>query len=311
MITVMYLLAGSLLLYAGAEFLVRGGAALALRMGVTPLLIGLTVVSFGTSSPELIVSFKAALQHDSAIALGNIIGSNIANIALVLGLSALIRPLQVTRQVVRRELPIMCGVSLLLCALLWNGYLGRWEGLVLMLSLVAYVVLSVRLARKEQDQKADDMPVHPHRLSVSIVWVMLGLGLLAPGAHFFVIGAIQVATYFGLSPLVIGLTVVAVGTSLPEIATSVVAAAKGEGDLAVGNAVGSNIFNILFILGVASFCFGLDASGMSWVDMAVMVGFAFAALPIMHSGFVIQRWEGALLLVGYASYIVYLLYRVA
>jgi cation:H+ antiporter len=309
MITVLYLVAGSLMLYGGAEFLVRGGAALALRMGVTPLLIGLTVVSFGTSSPELVVSFKAALEHDSAIALGNVIGSNIANIALVLGLSALVRPLRVKRQVVRRELPIMCGVSLLLCALLWNSRLGRWEGLLLTVGLIAYVGFSVRLARKDANQNADDMPVHRYRAPVSVGLVLLGLGLLAPGAQLFVTGAIHVATHFGLSPLVIGLTVVAVGTSLPEIATSVVAAAKGEGDLAIGNAVGSNIFNILFILGVASLCFGVEGAGMHWADLAVMLAFAFVALPIMHSGFIIQRWEGALLLVGYAGYITYLLQR--
>lgn len=301
------LIVGVLLLYVGAETLVRGGASLALRVGLSPLVVGLTVISFGTSSPELVVSFQAAMAHDSAIALGNVIGSNIANIALVLGLAALVRPVHVQQQVVRREIPVMLIATLLLTAMLWNGRLARWEGAILVCALCAYIVLSVRLSRRAQAD-ADDADVGPGRLSAPLSggMVVLGLALLIPGAHVFVAGAVSVAEWLGLSAFVIGLTVVAIGTSLPEIATSVVASVKGHGDMAIGNAVGSNIFNILFILGLAALVFGVDSTGLSTVDMGMMWAVALVSLPIMHSGFVITRLEGGALVLGYAGYLAYL-----
>lgn len=309
MLTALYLITGILLLYAGAETLVRGGASLALRMGISPLVVGLTVISFGTSAPELVVSFKAAMDHDSAIALGNVIGSNIANIALVLGLAAVIRPISVQRQVVRREIPIMLLASLILCAMLWNGRLNRVEGALLFGALIAYTVFSVRLSRKEERSASDELPAQTTSTPRSIALVVLGLALLVPGSHIFVLGAVTLAEYFGVSAFVIGLTVVAIGTSLPEIATSVVAAFKGEGDMAVGNAVGSNIFNIFCILGLSALVFEIEGNGVSWLDLGAMVAVALVSLPIMHSGFRITRMEGAGLLLAYAAYLTHLILR--
>ncbi len=308
MITAIQLIGGVLMLYIGAEFLVRGAAALALRIGVSALVVGLTVVSFGTSSPELIVSFNAAMKYDSAIALGNVVGSNIANIALVLGLAAMIKPLRVELQVIRREVPLMLIVTLLLCAMLWNGELAQWEGGILFAGIIVYAGFTVYWSRKTGG--ADDAAVRSlskQRWWISALSVLAGLVVLLPGAQLFVLGAVTVAERMGLSTFVIGLTVVAIGTSLPEIAASVVAAFRGEGDLAIGNAIGSNVFNILFILGLTALVFGVDGSGISMIDFAVMVGLAVISLPIMRTGFVINRWEGALLVIGYVAYVVYLL----
>ena len=308
MITAIQLIGGVLMLYIGAEFLVRGAAALALRIGVSALVVGLTVVSFGTSSPELIVSFNAAMKYDSAIALGNVVGSNIANIALVLGLAAMIKPLRVELQVIRREVPLMLIVTLLLCAMLWNGELAQWEGGMLFAGIIVYAGFTVYWSRKTGG--ADDAAVRSlskQRWWISALSVLAGLVVLLPGAQLFVLGAVTVAERMGLSTFVIGLTVVAIGTSLPEIAASVVAAFRGEGDLAIGNAIGSNVFNILFILGLTALVFGVDGSGISMIDFAVMVGLAVISLPIMRTGFVINRWEGALLVIGYVAYVVYLL----
>lgn len=295
------------MLYAGAEFLVRGAAALALRVGISALVVGLTVISFGTSAPELIVSFNAAMKYDSAIALGNVVGSNIANIALVLGLAAMIKPLRVELQVIRREVPFMLVVTLLLCAMLWNGELAQWEGGLLFSGIIVYTAFSVYWSRKAGRDDAAVRSLSKQRWWLGALSVLAGLLLLLPGAQLFVLGAVTVAERLGLSAFVIGLTVVAIGTSLPEIAASVVAAFRGEGDLAIGNAIGSNVFNILFILGLTALVFGIDAGGISMIDFAVMVGVAIISLPIMRTGFVISRWEGALLVLGYVAYMVYLL----
>lgn len=306
MLVLLQLVSGTLLLYAGAECLVRGGAALALRIGVTPLVVGLTIVAFGTSSPELVVSFNAARHHDTAIVLGNVIGSNIANLALVLGLAALLRPLSVERQVIRREVPIMTALTILLGFFLWNGTLGRLEGALLVLILIFYTWFSIYLSRKEQ---VEAPKLATLSASAGTALVVVGALLLAPGATLFVTGAVSVATWFGLSPFVIGLTVVAIGTSLPEIATSLIAAAKGEGDLAVGNAVGSNVFNILFILGISALFFVIDGAEVHPIDWFMLLGVAVIMLPIMRTGFIISRLEGALLVTGYAVYIGWLVIR--
>jgi cation:H+ antiporter len=306
-VTIAQIVFGLIGLYFGADWLVRGGAALALRLGVTPLVVGLTVISFGTSAPELIVNVNAALAHDSAIALGNVIGSNIANLALVLGFAALIRPLRVQQQVIRREVPVMLLATFMLCAMLWNARISRLEGTVLALSLVLYLLISIRQGRTTgADTIAPLEDVNAVPRARAILLVVGGLALLLPGAHLFVLGAVTVAEFFQLSPLVIGLTVVAIGTSLPEIATSAVAAYKGEGDLAIGNAVGSNIFNIFCVLGLTSLIFAVSGEGVSWIDLGVMIGIALVSLPIMHTGFVISRTEGAFLLLGYGLYMVYL-----
>ncbi len=308
-LTLLYVCGGGLGLYLGAEWLVRGGAALALRIGIAPLVIGLTVISTGTSAPELVVSVNAAATHDSTIVLGNVIGSNIANLGLVLGLAAMIRPLRVEQQVIRREIPVMLAASGLLCLMLWNGFIARWEGAVLVLLLVAYTVISVRMAQRATSAA---VPAIEQRWGTgwSVAVVVGGLAVLLPGAHFFVLGAVEMATHFGLSPMVTGLTIVAVGTSMPEIATSCVGAWRNQGDLAIGNAVGSNIFNLLGVLGISALLFEVQGVGVSVMDLLVMLFFACISLPIMWTGFVISRREGVLLVLTYALYITWLLQTV-
>ena len=317
-IHILYLLGGLALLVAGAEGLVRGSSALALRLGVTPLVIGLTVVSFGTGSPELIVSIEAAAQGKGAIALGNVVGSNISNIALILGVAALVRPLQVSAAFIRREVPLMIGVSLLLCVLLLDGSLGRLDGLMLTIGSLIYTVMAYVLSRREaaretssavKDEFAQSMPDTKASPWRDVIFVVVGLGLLIFGAKFMLIGAVALAQSWGLSPTVIGLTIIAIGTSLPELATSVTAALKNEPDVALGNAIGSNILNILFILGIAALISPIPAQGLRPLDLAVMVGTSLAILPLLWRGGVLSRGEGAVLVGAYGLYLWLLLHR--
>ena len=310
-ITYLSLLGGLALLVVGAELLVRGSSALALRAGVTPLMIGLTVVAFGTSSPELVVGLRASAGGDGSIALGNVVGSNICNIALILGAAALIKPLNVHAQVVRREVPILIGASALLWLLLGGGTLGRLEGLLLACALAGYLWWSYRSARAEKsaavaEEFAEAVPKPSRRIWLDALFVVAGLGMLLAGAGLFVGGAVTLAEVFGVSRAVIGLTVVAVGTSLPELATSVIAAFRGEGDIAVGNAVGSSILNIFCILGVTALIVPIESGGIDNIELAVMTGTALLAAPLMRSGFCLNRWEGALLVAGYCGYIYHL-----
>jgi len=311
--TALAILVGLALLSVGAEALVRGSAALALRLGITPLVVGLTVVAFGTSSPELVVSVKASLDGNGAIALGNVVGSNICNIALILGVSALIKPVRIEAQVIRREIPILIFASILLWAMLAGGELQRWMGLLLTVGLVAYIAFSYGGARAEKNEAvreefAEALPApEARRAWVDVLFVLVGLAMLLFGANLFVDGAVAVAERFGVSQAVIGLTIVAVGTSLPELATSIVAAFKGEGDIAVGNAVGSSIFNILCILGVAALIRPMATTGISMVDLAVMTACAVLVMPMMRSGFCLNRWEGIFLLEVYVGYLYYVI----
>lgn len=305
------LLVGIFLLYAGAEGLVRGSVALAQRLKLTPLVIGLTVVAFGTSTPEMVVSVGAALSGSASIAAGNVVGSNIANIALILGLSAAIFPLAVNLRIIRIDIPIMVLISVALAVLLLDESLGRVEGAVLAAGLIAYTVFSLWAGRKETAQAQhmfeETIPKETKSVGVSTAFVVGGLILLVLGARSLVTGAVAIAETLGMSEAVIGLTIVAVGTSLPELATSVLAAFKKEGDIAVGNIVGSNIFNILGILGVASLTKPLENTGMSVVDLGLMIVLAVLLLPLARSGWRVNRWEGGALLAAYVAYVVYLL----
>jgi len=307
---ILVMLLGVALLYAGAEALVRGGVTLAARLGMTPLVIALTVVAFGTSMPEMVVSIRAAAAGSGPIAVGNVIGSNIANIALILGVSALIRPLRVRAQIVRFDAPVLLFVSALAVFLLGDDRLARGEAGALVLALVVYVVICVRAARREAAEvKAEftsGVPVPGRNLVFGAGATALGLVLLVVGARWFVSGAVSVARAAGISDAVVGLTIVAVGTSLPELATSTVAAAKGESDICVGNVVGSNIFNILGILGTAALVHPIAPTGMSRADLGVMLGLAIVLLPVVWSGMRINRAEGALLVGLYAGYTAYL-----
>jgi cation:H+ antiporter len=308
------LFSGLLILSLGAHFLVKGGAGLALRLGLTPLVIGLTVMAYGTSSPEVVVSIQAALRGSPAIAIGNVIGSNLCNLALILGLCALVRPMTATANVIRREVPVMIGVTIVAILVLADGQLRRWEGILLLLGLVTYTWQTVRQARQEVGGLADQEYSHefgakPPSLAVAIGLSVLGLGLLALGSDLFVRGAVDIARAFGISDLVIGLTVVAVGTSLPELATSFVAALKGETDVAIGNIVGSNLFNLLGILGLVAVVNDTDTGGLAWSDLAVLLVVTVAILPLVRTGGKISRTEGALLLVTFIAYTAWTIQR--
>jgi cation:H+ antiporter len=308
---VLYLVGGLVLLFVGAEGLIRGSSNLAIKIGITPLVVGLTVVAFGTSTPELVVSLKAALLGNSSISLGNIIGSNIANIALILGVAAIIKPLDVHAKVIMREIPIMIGISLLLLFLLLDGELGFIDGLIFVIGLVVYIIANVMMARKEKNPAVDTEFKEGLKsklgIPISIILMIVGLGLLILGANLFVQSAVAIAKKFNVSDAIIGLTIVAIGTSLPELITSIVAAYKNESDIAIGNVVGSNIFNILGILGITALIIPISSVGISNIDLGVMLITAIILFPLSRTGFSISRFEGVFLLVGYAGYVYYLL----
>lgn len=298
-------------MFGGAEALIRGSSALALRMGISPLVIGLTVVAFGTSSPELVVSVEASAANSGTIALGNVIGSNICNIALILGLSALIRPVEVKAQVIQREIPVMILITVVFVIFLLNGVLGRVEGIILLAGIVLYVFYSYFSSRKErkeiQNEFEEEVPGKKTGLLISIILTVAGLGLLIGGSHFLVEGAVAAAERMGISRLIIGLTIIAVGTSLPELITSAVAAYKNKGDISIGNVVGSNIFNLLGIMGVASIINAVPSSELSSVDITFMILTAVILFPLSKTGFRISRIEGALLVSGYLVYLYFLI----
>ena len=310
---------GLILLVAGAEGLVRGASRLAAAAGISPLVIGLTVVAFGTSAPELAVSLKSSLAGQADVALGNVVGSNIFNVLFILGLSAVIVPLIVAQQLVRLDVPLMIGVSLLVWVLSLDGAIGRWEGALLFAGIVAYTLFLIFQSRREKNKAVADEyageyaerePRTWQRTLLNIALAIGGLVLLVLGARWFVDGATQLARAFGLSELIIGLTIVAAGTSMPEVATSIVAALRGERDIAVGNVVGSNIFNLLAVLGLTAFVAPGEgiavARGMVTVDLPFMVAVAVACLPIFFTGHTIARWEGLIFLAYYGVYTAYL-----
>lgn len=306
------ILLGLILLAAGAEGLVRGSSSLALRMGVTPLVIGLTVVAFGTGSPEMFVSLQAALSGNSDLALGNIVGSNISNVALILGLAALVRPLKVRSTLLHREVPVMIGITLLLAVLLLDGEVGRVDGAVLAIGSVAYTIAIYRAARRQRNaavaaEFAEALPKPQSTRARSVMLVAAGFIGLLIGANVLVSGAVVIAQALGMSQIVIGLTVIAIGTSLPELATSVVAALRDDADVAFGNVLGSNILNILLILGVVAMIKPVSGAGLRLVDLGTLIASAVVVYPLMWRGRVLNRWEGAALLGGYAAYIGYAL----
>lgn len=317
-IALVSLIAGLGLLLTGAELLVRGASRLASTVGISPLIIGLTVVAFGTSAPELSVSIQSALVGQGDISLGNVVGSNIFNILVILGISAAITPLVVAQQLVRLDVPLMIGSSVLLLLLGLDGRVSRLEGGLMVAGLVVYTIFLILKSRQETQDIQDEYRQefgYPDRRGLlawllNVVLVAGGLGLLVLGSRWLVNGAVSLAQAVGLSELIIGLTIIAAGTSLPEVATSVLAALRGERDIAAGNAVGSCIFNILSVLGLSSL---LAANGVAvpepalTFDIPVMIAVAVAALPIFFTGNVIARWEGWLFLGYYLVYTAYLI----
>ena len=308
---ILFLILGLVALFIGAEGLIRGSSALALKIGITPLVVGLTVVAFGTSTPELVVSLKAALIGNSSISLGNVVGSNIANIALILGIASVIRPLDVHANVIRREIPIMIGLTVLLIVLLIDGELSFIDGLIFVIGIITYTIANVVMARKEKNTEVEEEFKEGLKtrlgVPVSIILIIGGLALMILGANLFVTSSISIAKAIGVSDAIIGLTIIAIGTSLPELITSIVASYKNESDIAIGNVVGSNIFNILGILGITALVIPISSEGIGYIDFGVMLFTALILLPLSKTGFKISRLEGLFLVAGYIVYIYYLL----
>ncbi|WP_221029333.1 calcium/sodium antiporter [Actomonas aquatica] len=296
------LIIGLAILTFGAELLVRGASALALRLGLTPLVVGLTVVAFGTSAPELVVSLQAAQRDAAAIAVGNVIGSNLCNLALIMGLCALCRPLTANHAVIRREVPLLIIATVVSALLLLNDHLAAWESGILFLCLIAYTWLTLRQAKQDPDQSLGEEVPAPVNLPLATVLSLGGLGLLLWGSDLFVDGAVTLARQWGWSETLIGLTIVAIGTSLPELAISLVAVLKGENDVAIGNLVGSSLFNLLGILGATGLASGGTMAHLDYVDLGALVLITAAIFPLVKTGGRINRAEGAFLLLSYAAY---------
>lgn len=311
------LVAGLVVLVLGAEVLVRGASRLAIRLGISPVVVGLTVVAFGTSSPELAVSLSAAWGGRGDLVTGNAVGSNIFNVMMILGVSALIVPLAVQQRMIRVDVPLLVGVGLLVWGLLSDGQLGRLDGALLFTGIVIYTVTTVRFAKNEPaavlDEYAEAVSPPPKSKQVpwrSLVFIVIGLGLCVLGSRWMVSGAVTLAEAIGLSERVVGLTIVAAGTSLPELATSIMAALRGQRDIAVGNVIGSNIFNLLGILGLTGIlspeAIAVPGSVLS-LDLPVMIGVAVICVPIVITGYRISRMEGAAFLLLYIGYVAYLI----
>jgi len=316
---IVYCLVGFVLLYFGAEWLVKGSSSLARSLGVTPIVIGLTVVAFGTSAPELVVSLVSSIKGKSMIAVGNVVGSNICNIALVLGLSAVLNPIKSDPTVVRRDIPIMLAISVYLLVLTFNSTLGRIEGATLFIGIILYTFMNYYLAKKETagtaeiESELEDIGFVASRPK-QLVMIAAGIVGVVGGAQAVVDSAVFIMTELGVSEKFIGLTIVAFGTSLPELATSVVAAMRGEMDISIGNLVGSNVFNIMSVLGAASLVRpipipgGFIESGL-WIDYLVMLFTSFLPWLMMRKDYTVKRSDGVILLLCYVGYLTYLIIK--
>lgn len=312
LIDFLWIAAGLVVLTVGADRMVAGAVRLSLRFGISPLIIGLTVVSFGTSAPELFVSLQASFRGSGDIAMGNIVGSNIFNLTMILGCAALMQPITIRSQLIRQDIPVMIAVTVLFYVMTRNQAMARWEGGLLLLILIAYLALMVVLARRgdEPDLTAEfehHIPKQPGgSMAMDFVWVVAGIGMLMLGARWLVGGAVNVATALGVSQALIGLTIVAAGTSLPELATSVVAAVKKESDIAVGNVVGSNIFNILCIGGLAPLIHPFSFPDVQNADFVAMLILSVVLLPVAFTGRNLGRIEGLFFLGCYGGYLYFI-----
>ncbi|ROL56502.1 sodium:calcium antiporter [Bacteroidetes/Chlorobi group bacterium ChocPot_Mid] len=308
-LSILGLLGGAVFLYYGAEGLVKGSASVAIRRGITPLVVGLTIVAFGTSSPELVVSVSAAIRGNAAIAFGNVIGSNICNIALILGISALITPIKVNLQLIKFDILIMIGVTLLLVIMILDSNLGRLDGVILFAGIIAYNIFTMKHAKEEKLNNDELIKRLQGKTWKDFFLILGGLVVLVIGANLFITGAIKIAKLLNVSDVIIGLSVVAIGTSLPELATSVVAAVKKQGDISIGNIVGSNIFNILCILGVAAIIQPIILTGanqVNHIDIGVFIIISIILLPLAWTKLELSRLEGAFLLFLYIGYMYYM-----
>lgn len=311
MTTSIFLLILSLIaLYIGADWLVRGSSSVAARAKISPLVIGLTVVAFGTSAPELVVSLSATLNGQGDISVGNVIGSNIFNICIILGLSAIVYPLQAQTQLLKRDIPVMILSAIIFTILFWDGTLTRLEGILFFSGIIVYTALSLYYARKNGKKeilpKEEKINVSSHWL-VDVGYIGGGLIVLIFASQLLVDNAVFIAQLLGISEAVIGLTIVAAGTSMPELATSIVAATKKNPEIALGNIVGSNIFNILAILGITASVHPITANDVNYIDLLVMLGVSLLILPVVRTGYKISRIEGVFLVIIYILYTCYLL----
>ena len=307
-LNLLMLIVGLFVLIAGADALVRGGSSIARHLGLTPLVIGLTVVAFGTSAPEMMVSVGGSLKNQGDVAVGNVVGSNVFNIGFILAASAIIAPVKVKLSLLKLDAPLVIGATLLAAWLLRSETISRGAGVMLMCLLAAYTVLSIRLARKQASEEVKKefergVPGPTRSLKVDAIYIVGGLCLLVLGSRLLVDSSLGVARALGISEAVLGLTIVAAGTSMPELATSVVAALRGHADIAVGNILGSNLFNLLGILGLAAAVRPLHAPGIGQMDLWVMTAFSIVLLPLLWTGRKLQRWEGGLLMSGYIVYL--------
>ncbi|MEJ6716949.1 MAG: calcium/sodium antiporter [Akkermansiaceae bacterium] len=315
MLDIGWVFGGLVLLYFGAEWLVKGSSELAIRLGISPLVVGLTVVAFGTSAPELVVSVKANLDGQGGMAIGNVIGSNICNIALVLGFGAVIFPIAIPRQVICREIPILLVASVVFLLMMRDGTMERLEAGVLFSGIVLYVITSLVEARKEDPNQSEDISPEmigaarnsgSGRLFFNIFLIVGGGITLVIGADRMVTGGESIARFYDVPEAIIGLTLFAFGTSLPELATSVVAAIKKQGDIIVGNAVGSCVFNLLAVVGMAGLIAPLNDDGVTWIHYSVMLGATVILIPMMWHRMKLDRWEGGLLVLGYLGFTAWL-----
>ncbi|MGD6736760.1 calcium/sodium antiporter [Photobacterium leiognathi subsp. mandapamensis] len=314
---IVLLCVGLVLLVWSADRLVYGAAALARNFGVAPLVIGMTILAMGSSAPEMMVSATAALAGKTDTAVGNVLGSNIANIALILGITALLKPLSVSSTIIRRELPLMLGVTVIAGLLLWDNYLGRMEGVFLAVLFVLFLLAMLKISRASKndplmENQEEEIPTGVSNSS-ALIWVFIGLGLLLYSSDMVVESAVTIAKYFGMSDLVIGLTIIAVGTSLPELAASIASIYKGEDDMAVGNIIGSNVFNILAVMGIPgllnpSVLSPLAMSRDFYVMLALSVLLLLMALGKRRR---INRVEGGILVICFIAYQAYLFLNVS
>ena len=311
LIILIFIIGGLILLYFGAEWLIDGAVNISLYLGLSPLIVGLTVVALGTSIPEALVSVQAALRDQGDIALGNVVGSNILNIALILGISALLSPLKVDSHLVKADIPLLAGATFMLIVLLEDLHISRLEGAFLLLCIIGYVVGNILTVKRTpfEENKIDGVAVSKdlsENLWKDIGILLLGLIALALGSNLLVSGASDLARLWGLSEALIGLTIVSIGTGTPELATALVAAHRKKADLAIGNAVGSNLFNIMFVVGLAALVAPLNSNGIKPTDLYVMLGLSVLLLPTVLTGRVIDRKEGLFFLTIYFGYLYYL-----
>jgi cation:H+ antiporter len=311
LLSVLYVLSSLVFLYFGASWLVKGSSSLAIKAGVSPLIAGLTVVAFGTSSPELVVSVNAALSGHGTIAIGNVIGSNLFNICIILGISAVIAPLKIKMQLLKIDIPVLIITTIVFMLFFADRNISRLEGGILLVGIILYTTMNILLARREKDKEViDEFNETISNGKIKWYWsagmIVLGIGVLVAGSEILVKGAVDIARLLGVGDTIIGLTIIAAGTSIPELASSVVATIKKEYDIAIGNVIGSNIFNILGIIGISSIINPLSAIAISNIDLYIMLGVSLFLLPFFRTNYTLKRDEGIFMIGLYLMYLYYL-----